>query len=98
MLYFARVLVNLDVKMTGPGVLVVELEGDTVVEVEVQYENVPRSKCLSASHLSRKWPFSAAKPPLLKTPTLSPQPQTVPVTSTDTEPRDNSPLVQVRPA
>ncbi|KAJ8618165.1 hypothetical protein MRB53_014351 [Persea americana] len=67
MLSFARVLVNLDVAKPNLTSVMVDLEGDGVVEVEVLYENIPCPNCLSAGHLSSKCPFSS-KPPLLKTP------------------------------
>ncbi|KAJ8617592.1 hypothetical protein MRB53_013778 [Persea americana] len=35
-----------------------DLEGDDKVEVEVQYENIPYSECLSAGHLIAKCPFT----------------------------------------
>ncbi|XXG85956.1 hypothetical protein AAC387_Pa11g0950 [Persea americana] len=40
-----------------PHSISVDLEGDTKVEVEVQYENIPCSECLSAGHLTGKCPF-----------------------------------------
>ncbi|KAJ8648918.1 hypothetical protein MRB53_001941 [Persea americana] len=67
MLSFARILVNLELAKPNPNSLVVELEGHTVVEVEVLYENIPCSSCLSAGHMSAMCPFSS-KPSLLKTP------------------------------
>lgn len=52
--------------------LSVELEGDRVVEVEVLYENIPWSSCLSASHVSSLCSY-ASKPRLLKTPLAAAQ-------------------------
>ncbi|XXG58883.1 hypothetical protein AAC387_Pa04g1074 [Persea americana] len=91
MLSFAHFLVNLDIKMLGPRLLTVELEGVTAVEVEVRYENVPCSECFSAGHLSGKFPF-IVKPALLKTPPIALQlhPQIVSVTSTDIVPDESS--------
>ncbi|KAJ8636810.1 hypothetical protein MRB53_011077 [Persea americana] len=72
-----------------PRKLFVELEGDTAVDVEVHYENVPCSECLSVGHLSGKCLFSATKPALLKTSIASLlQPQPAPVTGIDSEPRE----------
>ncbi|XXG47182.1 hypothetical protein AAC387_Pa02g1863 [Persea americana] len=65
-LSYARVLVNLDVGKPGPSLLLVELEGDEAVEVEVLYENIPCSECLSSGHLQAKCPY-LHKPGLLKT-------------------------------
>ncbi|KAJ8615272.1 hypothetical protein MRB53_034644 [Persea americana] len=62
-----RVLVNLDVSKPGPNSISVELEGQDTAEVEILYENIPCSDCLSAGHLIAKCPFST-KPPLLKSP------------------------------
>ncbi|KAJ8634970.1 hypothetical protein MRB53_009237 [Persea americana] len=45
----------------------VVLEGDANVEVEVQYENIPCSECLSACHIPAECPF-AANPGILRTP------------------------------
>lgn len=42
-LSYAGVLVNLDVTMTNPKFISVDLEGEAMVEVEVQYENIPCS-------------------------------------------------------
>ncbi|RWR87682.1 hypothetical protein CKAN_01663600 [Cinnamomum micranthum f. kanehirae] len=65
MLSFARVLVYLDMAKACPRSLLVDLEGDATVEVEVLYENIPCSACLSAGHLSTKCPYTV-KPALLK--------------------------------
>ncbi|XXG63633.1 hypothetical protein AAC387_Pa05g1774 [Persea americana] len=67
MLSYNRVLLNLDVAKSSPRSLTVELEGDEIVEVQVQYENIPCSECLSAGHLSINCPFRV-KPSLLTTP------------------------------
>lgn len=67
MFSFAKVQVLLNVASSSPRTLIVNLEGEDSVEVEVQYESIPCSKCLSASHLSTKCPFRM-KPGLLKTP------------------------------
>lgn len=66
-LYYARVLVNLDVAIPNPNSIAVVLEGDANVEVEVQYENIPCSECLSACHITAECPF-AANPGILRTP------------------------------
>ena len=66
-LSYARVLVNLDVTNPNPKSIFVDLEGDTKVEVEVQYKNIPYLECLSAGHLTAKSPF-AAKWGILRTP------------------------------
>ncbi|KAJ8640040.1 hypothetical protein MRB53_016734 [Persea americana] len=68
MFSFARVQVLLNVARSSPSTLFVDLEGEDSVEVEVQYESIPCSKCLSAGHLSIKCPFKM-KPGLMKTPT-----------------------------
>lgn len=57
MLSYARVLVNLDVASVSPSSITVELEGDVIMDVAVQYENVPCAKCLSSGHISPKCPF-----------------------------------------
>ncbi|XXG45984.1 hypothetical protein AAC387_Pa02g0929 [Persea americana] len=69
-LSYARVLVNLDVGKPGPRLLTIEMEGEYAIEVEVLYENVPCSKCLSVGHLQAKCPYTS-KPSILKTPTTS---------------------------
>ncbi|XXG67040.1 hypothetical protein AAC387_Pa06g0474 [Persea americana] len=50
MLSYAKVLVNLDVSKPGPSCLLVELEGESSVEVTIIYENVPSSGCFSTGH------------------------------------------------
>lgn len=60
-------LVNLDVGKPSPNSISVDLEGGPVVEVDVQYENIPCSECLSAGHLTAGCPY-AVKPGLLKLP------------------------------
>ncbi|KAJ8619846.1 hypothetical protein MRB53_028375 [Persea americana] len=70
MMSFARILVNLDLSKPYPNSVSVALEGDTVVEVEVLYENIPCSSCLSAGHLVEVCPFSS-KPVLLKSPSAA---------------------------
>ena len=49
---------NLDLSNPYPYSIFVDLEGDAKVEVEVQYENIPYSECLSAGHLTAKCPFA----------------------------------------
>ncbi|KAJ8632849.1 hypothetical protein MRB53_026185 [Persea americana] len=66
MFSFARVQVLPNVVSSSPGTLTVKLEGEDIVEVEVQYESILCSQCLSARHLSTKCPF-IMKPGLLKT-------------------------------
>ena len=68
MLSYARVLVNLDVAKSYPRFLSVELESDATLEVEVLYENIPYSECLSTGHLSTNCPYRV-KLALLKSPT-----------------------------
>ncbi|KAJ8639593.1 hypothetical protein MRB53_016287 [Persea americana] len=67
MFSFARVQVLLDVASSSPRTLIVELEGEDSLEVEVQYESIPCSKCLSPGHLPTKCPYKK-KPGLMKTP------------------------------
>ncbi|KAJ8630519.1 hypothetical protein MRB53_023842 [Persea americana] len=67
-LSFARILVNLDVATPCPKFISVDLEGDGMVEVEIQYDNIPCSECLSAGHLSDKCPFSIKSGILRKLP------------------------------
>lgn len=57
----------LNVANTPPQTLSVDLEGEGSVQVEVQYESIPCSECVSAGHLSAKCPFRQ-RPGLLKTP------------------------------
>lgn len=58
---------NQDVTNPNPKSISVDLKGDAKVEVDVQYENIPCSECLSAGHLTAKCPF-AAKRGILRTP------------------------------
>ncbi|KAJ8627311.1 hypothetical protein MRB53_020618 [Persea americana] len=67
MFSFTRVLVLLNVAIPSPKTLSVDLEGEGIVQVEVQYESIPCSECLSASHLSTQCPFRM-RPDLLKNP------------------------------
>ncbi|KAJ8633582.1 hypothetical protein MRB53_026918 [Persea americana] len=75
MLFFARVQVLMDVAKESPSHLTVDLEGEGAVEVEVQYENIPCSECLSTGHLSSKCPFTH-RPGLIKTSALADLPIT----------------------
>ncbi|KAJ8644313.1 hypothetical protein MRB53_006061 [Persea americana] len=65
-LSYDRVLANLDVSNLLPYSISVDLEADAKVEVELQYENIPCSKCLSAGHLTAKCPFASKRGTLRK--------------------------------
>ncbi|XXG85934.1 hypothetical protein AAC387_Pa11g0929 [Persea americana] len=84
-LSYARVLVNFDVGKPGARLLSVDMEGEGVVEVEVLYENIPCSECLSSGHLQAKCPFTH-KLGIWKTPTPAPSLQPVSLESNH-EPR-----------
>ena len=71
MLSFVRVQVLLDVTRASSRHLTVELEGENSVIVEVQYERIPYSECLSVGHQSFTCPFSS-KPNPVKTPAPDP--------------------------
>ncbi|KAJ8629856.1 hypothetical protein MRB53_023179 [Persea americana] len=81
MLSFAIVQVLLDVARASPRLLTMELEGEDSVIVEVQYERIPCSECLSAGHQSSTCPFGS-KPGLVKTPAQDPM-LIVPTSSRD---------------
>ncbi|KAJ8645020.1 hypothetical protein MRB53_006768 [Persea americana] len=50
-------LAEKDVASVSPSSITVELEGDVIMDVAVQYENVPCAECLSSGHISPKCPF-----------------------------------------
>ncbi|KAJ8640544.1 hypothetical protein MRB53_017238 [Persea americana] len=91
MFSFARVQVLLNVGSSFPRSLTIELEGEGTVEVDVQYESIPCSNCLSVGHLSTQCPFKM-KPGLMKTP-APPSPNSGPADppSPDSGPVDDGP-------
>eukprot|EP00268_Persea_americana_P013385 TRINITY_DN15864_c0_g1_i2.p1 TRINITY_DN15864_c0_g1~~TRINITY_DN15864_c0_g1_i2.p1 ORF type:complete len:225 (+),score=34.96 TRINITY_DN15864_c0_g1_i2:865-1539(+) len=90
-LSYARVLVNLDVAKPSPNSISVHLEGEgvAVVEVDVQYENIPCSECLFAGHLTAGCPY-AVKPGLLKLPAKVIQTENPPPSTTAESAKDAS--------
>lgn len=58
---------NLDVSIPSPKSILVVLEGEEMVEVEDQYENIPCSQCLLAGHRTTKCLF-VEKLGILRTP------------------------------
>ncbi|KAJ8618135.1 hypothetical protein MRB53_014321 [Persea americana] len=75
----------------SPNSISVHLEGEgvAVVEVDVQYENIPCSECLFAGHLTAGCPY-AVKPGLLKLPAKVIQTENPPPSTTAESAKDAS--------